>query len=98
MRSTSPALNFLNGTKITAILASGKSRKTQDLVATPIHSIGAEIDRDPNLLTLNPGHVAAIGLLIPGDWSGKMLNVELPDAATDLVLHKSPDLPVDLIG
>ena len=67
-------------------------------MATPIQSICAEIDRDPNLLTLNPGHVATIGLLIPGDWSGKMLNLELRDAATDLLLHKSPDLPVDLIG
>ena len=41
---------------------------------------------------------AYIGLLIPGDWSGKKLYLELRDAATDLVLHRSPDLPVDLIG
>ncbi|MCP9808686.1 hypothetical protein KBY58_04480 [Cyanobium sp. HWJ4-Hawea] len=37
-------------------------------------------------------------LLIPGDWSGKKLYLELRDAATDLVLHRSADLPVDLIG
>jgi len=72
--------------------------KTQELVATPIQAIGAELDRDTNRLTLNPGQSATIGLLIPGDWSGKKLYLELRDASTDLVLHKSPDLPVDLIG
>jgi hypothetical protein len=72
--------------------------KTQELVATPIQAIGAELDRDTNRLTLAPGQAATIGLLIPGDWSGKKLYLELRDAATDLVLHKSPDLPVDLIG
>jgi len=72
--------------------------KTQELVATPIQAIGAELDRDTNRLTLSPGQAATIGLLIPGDWSGKKLYLELRDAATDLVLHKSPDLPVDLIG
>jgi hypothetical protein len=72
--------------------------KTQELVATPIQAIGAELDRDTNRLTLNPGQAATIGLLIPGDWSGKKLYLELRDASTDLVLHKSPDLPVDLIG
>ena len=72
--------------------------KTQELVATPIQSIGAELDRDTNRLTLNPGQAATIGLLIPGDWSGKKLYLELRDAATDLVLHRSPDLLVDLIG
>jgi hypothetical protein len=49
-------------------------------------------------LTLNPGQAASIGLLIPLDWSGKKHYPELRDAATDLVLHRSPDLPVDLIG
>jgi hypothetical protein len=72
--------------------------KTQELVATPIQAIGAELDRDTNRLTLNPGQSATIGLLIPGDWSGKKLYLELRDASTDLVLHRSPDLPVDLIG
>jgi hypothetical protein len=72
--------------------------KTQELVATPIQAIGAELDRDTNRLTLNPGQAATIGLLIPGDWSGKKLYLELRDAATDLVLHRSPDLPVDLLG
>jgi hypothetical protein len=72
--------------------------KTQDLVATPIQAIGAELDRDTNRLTLTPGQAATIGLLIPGDWSGKKLYLELRDAATDLVLHRSPDLPVDLIS
>lgn len=72
--------------------------KTQELVATPIQAIGAELDRDTNRLTLTPGQAATIGLLIPGDWSGKKLYLELRDAATDLVLHRSPDLPVDLIG
>ena len=72
--------------------------KTQELVATPIQAIGAELDRDTNRLTLTPGQAATIGLLIPGDWIGKKLYLELRDASTDLVLHKSPDLPVDLIG
>ncbi len=72
--------------------------KSQELVATSIQAIGAELDRDTNRLTLTPGQAATIGLLIPGDWSGKKLYVELRDAATDLVLHRSPDLPVDLLG
>ncbi|WP_457767393.1 PglZ domain-containing protein [Cyanobium sp. ULC082] len=72
--------------------------KTEDLVATPIQAIGAELDRDTNRLTLTAGQAATIGLLIPGDWSGKKLYLELRDAATDLVLHRSSDLPVDLIG
>lgn len=72
--------------------------KSQELVATPIQAIGAELDRDTNRLTLTPGQAATIGLLIPGDWSGKKLYLELRDAATDLVLHRSPDLPVDLLG
>ncbi|MCX5937819.1 MAG: PglZ domain-containing protein, partial [Cyanobium sp. LacPavin_0920_WC12_MAG_62_9] len=72
--------------------------KTEDLVASPIQAIGAELDRDTNRLTLTPGQAATIGLLIPGDWNGKKLYLELRDAATDLVLHRSPDLPVDLIG
>ena len=29
--------------------------KTQELVATPIQAIGAELDRDTNRLTLTPG-------------------------------------------
>jgi len=57
-----------------------------------------ELDTGTNRLTLTPGQAATIGLLIPGDWSGKKLYLELRDAATDLVLHRSPDLPLDLIG
>ena len=72
--------------------------KTEDLVATHIQAIDAELDTGTNRLTLTPGQPATIGLLIPGDWSGKKLYMELRDAATDLVLHRSPDLPVDLLG
>ena len=72
--------------------------KTEDLVATPIQAIDAELDTGTNRLTLTPGQAATIGLLIPGDWNGKKLYLELRDAATDLVLHRSPDLPVDLLG
>ena len=39
-----------------------------------------------------------IGLMLPAEVSAKKLYLELRDAATDLVLHKSPELPVDLIG
>ena len=51
-----------------------------------------------NRLTLTPGQAATIGLMLPAEVSAKKLYLELRDAATDLVLHKSPDLPVDLIG
>jgi hypothetical protein len=72
--------------------------KTQELVATPIQAIGAELDRDTNRLTLTPGQAATIGLMLPAEVSAKKLYLELRDAATDLVLFKSPDLAVDLIG
>lgn len=72
--------------------------KTEDLVATPIQAIGAELDTGTNRLTLTPGQAATIGLMLPAEVSAKKLYLELRDAATDLVLHKSPDLPVDLIG
>ena len=51
-----------------------------------------------NRLTLSPGQAAPIGLMLPAEVSARKLYLELRDAATDLVLHKSPDLPVDLIG
>lgn len=41
---------------------------------------------------------ATIGLMLPAEVSAKKLYLELRDAATDLVLHRSPDLPVDLLG
>ena len=41
---------------------------------------------------------ATIGLMLPAEVSAKKLYLELRDAATDLVLHKSSDLAVDLIG
>ena len=72
--------------------------KTEELLATPIQAIGAELDRDTNRLTLTPGQAATIGLMLPAEVAAKKLYLELRDAATDLVLHKSPDLPVDLIG
>jgi hypothetical protein len=72
--------------------------KSEELLATPIQAIGAELDRDTNRLTLTPGRAASIGLMLPAEVSAKKLYLELRDAATDLVLHKSPDLPVDLIG
>ena len=72
--------------------------KTEDLVATPIQAINAELDRDTNRLTLTPGQAVTIGLMLPAEVSAKKLYLELRDAATDLVLFKSPDLPVDLIG
>ena len=68
-------------------------RDTDDNLANVRTDMQRELD-----LTLNPGQAASIGLLIPGDWSGKKLYLGLRDAATDLVLHRSPDLPVDLIG
>ncbi|MCP9832143.1 PglZ domain-containing protein [Synechococcus sp. HJ21-Hayes] len=86
-----------HGSERQAVLAAYDS-KTDDLVATPIQAIGAELDRETNRLTLTPGQVATIGLMLPAEVSAKKLYLELRDAATDLVLHKSPDLPVDLIG
>ena len=92
-----PATLLNQGESRQTILAAYDS-KTEDLVATPIQATGADLDAGTNRLTLTPGQAASIGLVIPGDWSGKKLYLELRDAATDLVLHKSPDLPVDLIG
>ena len=64
----------------------------------PIQAIGADLDRETNRLTLTPGQPATIGVMLPSDVSAKKLYLELRDAATDIVLHKSPDLPVDLIA
>ncbi|MCP9778361.1 PglZ domain-containing protein [Cyanobium sp. Tous-M-B4] len=91
-------IDLLNQGKNRQTVLAAYDCKTEDLVATPIQAIDAELDTGTNRLTLTPGQAATIGLLIPGDWSGKKLYLELRDAATDLVLHRSPDLPVDLLG
>ena len=83
----------------TTVKALGLDRMDIDeLLATPIPAITAELDRDTNRLTLTPGRAATIGLMLPAEVSAKKLYLELRDAATDLVLHKRPDLPVDQIG
>jgi hypothetical protein len=92
-----PATLLNQGQSRQVVLAAYDSR-SEELVATPIQAIGAELDRDTNRLTLTPGQAATIGLMLPAEVSAKKLYLELRDAATDLVLHKSPDLPVDLIG
>jgi hypothetical protein len=92
-----PATLLNQGQNRQVVLAAYDS-KSEELVATPIQAIGAELDRDTNRLTLTPGQGATIGLMLPAEVSAKKLYLELRDAATDLVLHKSPDLPVDLIG
>jgi hypothetical protein len=92
-----PATLLNQGQSRQVVLAAYDS-KSEELVATPIQAIGAELDRDTNRLTLTPGQPATIGLMLPSDVSTKKLYLELRDAATDLVLHKSPDLSVDLIG
>jgi hypothetical protein len=92
-----PATLLNQGQSRQVVLAAYDS-KSEELVATPIQAIGAELDRDTNRLTLTPGQGATIGLMLPAEVTTKKLYLELRDAATDLVLHKSPDLPVDLIG
>jgi hypothetical protein len=92
-----PSTLFNQGQSRQVVLAAYDS-KSKELVATPIQAIGAELDRDTNRLILTPGQGATIGLMLPSDVSAKKLYLELRDAATDLVLHKSPDLPVDLIS
>jgi hypothetical protein len=91
-------VDLLNQGKVRQTVLAAYDCKTGDLVATPIQAINAELDISTNRLSLTAGQAATIGLLIPGDWSGKKLYLELRDAATDLVLHLSPDLPVDLLS
>ena len=91
-------IDLLNQGQIRQTVLAAYDCKTQELVATPIQAIGAELDRDTNRLTLTPGRSATIGLMLPAQVSAKKLYLELRDAATDLVLHRSPELPVDLIG
>jgi hypothetical protein len=88
----------MNHGKDRQVVLAAYNSNSDELVATPIQAIGAELDRDTNRLTLTPGQAATIGLMLPAEVSAKKLYLELRDAATDLVLHKSPDLPVDLIG
>jgi hypothetical protein len=92
-----PATLLNQGESRQVVLAAYDS-KSDELVATPIQAIGAELDTGTNRLTLTPGQAATIGLMLPAEVSAKKLYLELRDAATDLVLHKSPELPVDLIG
>ena len=92
-----PATLLTQGQSRQAVLAAYDS-KSDELVATPIQAIGAELDTGTNRLTLTPGQTATIGLMLPAEVRVKKLYLELRDAATDLVLHRSPDLPVDLLG
>jgi hypothetical protein len=91
-------VDLMNHGKDRQVVLAAYNSNSDELVATPIQAIGAELDRDTNRLTLTPGQAATIGLMLPAEVSAKKLYLELRDAATDLVLHKSPDLPVDLIG
>jgi hypothetical protein len=91
-------ITLLNQGESRQVVLAAYDSKSDELVATPIQAIGAELDTGTNRLTLTPGQAATIGLMLPAEVSSKKLYLELRDAATDLVLHKSPDLPVDLIG
>ena len=91
-------VTLLNQGESRQVVLGAYDSKSDELVATPIQAIGAELDTGTNRLTLTPGQAATIGLMLPAEVSSKKLYLELRDAATDLVLHKSPDLPVDLIG
>jgi hypothetical protein len=91
-------VDLLNQGKNRQTVLAAYDCKTEDLVATPIQAIDAELDTGTNRLTLTPGQAATIGLMLPPEVSAKKLYLELRDAATDLVLFKSPDLAVDLIG
>ena len=91
-------IDLLNqGKKIHIILAAFDS-KTDELIATPIQVIGAALDRETNRITIIPGQIATIGIMLPAEVFAKKLNFEIRDAATNLVLYKSLDLPIDLIG
>ena len=91
-------VDLMNHGKERLVVLAAYDSKSDERVATPIQAIGAELDRDTNRLKLTPGNHATIGLMLPAEVSTKKLYLELRDAATDLVLHKSPDLPVDLIS
>jgi hypothetical protein len=91
-------VTLLNQGESRQVVLAAYDSKSDELVATPIQAIGAELDTGTNRLTLTPGQAATIGLMLPAEVSAKKLYLELRDAATDLVLHKSPELPVDLIG
>ena len=91
-------ITLLNQGDSRQVVLAAYDSKSDELVATPIQAIGAELDTGTNRLSLTPGQAATIGLMLPAEVSAKKLYLELRDAATDLVLHKSPELPVDLIG
>jgi len=91
-------VTLLNQGESRQVVLAAYDSKSDELVATPIQAIGAELDTGTNRLSLTPGQAATIGLMLPAEVSAKKLYLELRDAATDLVLHKSQDLPVDLIG
>ena len=91
-------VDLLNQGQTRQTVLAAYDSKTEDLLATPIQAIGAELDAGTNRLTLTPGQAATIGLMLSAEVSAQKLYLELRDAATDLVLHRSPDLPMDLIG
>ena len=92
-------VDLMNHGQQKQVVLAAYDSKSHELIATSIQAIGAELDRETNRLMLTPGQQATIGVMLPSsDVSAKKLYLELRDAATDIVLHKSPDLAVDLIG
>ena len=91
-------VDLMNHGQQKQVVLAAYDSKSNELLATPIQAIGAELDRETNRLTLTPGQQATIGVMLPSDVSAKKLYLELRDAATDIVLNKSPDLQVDLIA
>ena len=68
-------------------------RQNDELLATPSSD---RCRSRPRNEPTHPGQPATIGVMLPSDISASFISAR--DAATDIVLHKSPDLPVDLIA
>jgi hypothetical protein len=98
MVSLALPVDLLNQGQPRQVVIGAYDTATDELVARPIQAVGAQLDRDTDRITLTPGEQATIGLVLPQEVSASKLYLELCDAASNLVLHRSADLVVDLMS
>ena len=57
--------------------------------------VGADLDRDTGIVTMQPGTEASVGIMLTRD-DCKSVRLVVQDPATDAVLGQSDEIPVRL--